>query len=184
MIKVTKAEMDAFNFKISNYELKHLNEVMTKYKINHTYHRVWHFLAQARVESQYGEHRVENNTYLYYAEHYVGINGNRNAADAYKYRGSGYLQLTGRSQYKELSEAYDNPKILSKGAPYVGAFYAWESAGWYWNRNNMNSMADKHEPVRDFSDVINFGSVKPSYDKPNAETDRVNAYNQVRKIIN
>jgi hypothetical protein len=41
----------------------------------------------------------------------------------------------------------NDPKIMTGGAKYVGQNYPWSSAGYWWNKNNMNAMVDKGASV-------------------------------------
>lgn len=52
-----------------------------------------------------------------YFRGYTGMNGNRNADDAYKYIGRGYLQITGRANYADIGnrigkDLVNNPQLL------------------------------------------------------------------------
>lgn len=174
VVKVTLKEMQKFGFRTTAKEVSDLNEVMGKYAINHTYHRVWHFLAQCAEESGYGLYRTELGGKGYFAS-YVGRMGNRNLNEAYKYRGAGFIQLTGRNNYTAFSKAFKNPKILSLGADYVGKYYPWESAAYYWNSVNLNAKADAHYTVRQITPYINGGE--------NGLQERINAYNKIKSII-
>ena len=58
--------------------------------------------------------------------------GNTDPEDGYKYRGAGYIQLTGRYNYNEFSKAMNDPLIFEEGTSYVAENYAWEASGWFW----------------------------------------------------
>lgn len=77
---------------------------------------------------------------------YAGRNGNGNEAsgDGYRYRGRGLIQLTGRNNYSaaalKLAEPYiDQPDLVA------GPADACLTAGWYWDRNGLNRLADAGE---------------------------------------
>ena len=175
MIEITLRDMERFGFQTTSKEVSDLNDVMSKYKINHTYHRVWHFLAQCAHESGYGKYRTELYNSKYDFESYVGRMGNRNLDDAFKYRGAGFIQITGRDNYTLFSKAFNNPKILSIGATHVAKYYPWESAAWFWNSRNLNEKADEHYTVRQITPYINGGE--------NGLQDRIEAYNKIKSII-
>lgn len=83
-------------------------------------------------------------------------NGNEASGDGYKYRGRGFLQITGFNQYLVLSkdtgvDFLENPELLQE------ELHAMVSACWYWNKNNLNKHADK-DNLDAISDVINIGS--------------------------
>lgn len=82
-------------------------------------------------------------------------NGNEASGDGWKYRGRGFIQLTGKSNYAELSKAVGidfvkNPDLLLEEANALIA------ALWFWNKNKLNVLADKND-VRGITRVINGG---------------------------
>lgn len=178
MIKVTIGEMRRFGFSTTAKEVSDLNDVMTKYKINHTYRRVWQFLAQCAEESDYGSLRSELYNSISDFDKYVGRMGNRDLADAFKYRGAGFIQLTGRDNYAAFAKEFHNPKILSIGATHVAKYYPWESAAFFWHNNNLNERVDEGYTVRKTTIVVNGGITKYTHlDK------RIAAYNRIKEII-
>jgi len=67
-------------------------------------------------------------------------NGNEQSGDGWKYRGRGFLQITGRENYLLLSkdtriDFLNNPDLLLEEAN------AMISALWFWQKNNLNSFA-------------------------------------------
>lgn len=78
---------------------------------------------------------------------YAGMNGNRDEAsgDGWKYRGRGFKQITGESNYKEVSQVLygdettllDNPDSVATD-PLVAA----RTAGAFWHLRGMNAVAD------------------------------------------
>ena len=91
--------------------------------------------------------------------------GNTQVGDGYKFRGAGYIQLTGRYNYQQFSDyieqeyGYDS-KIMSEGADYVAKAYPWEAAGYYWNKHNVNETIKKgteggQDTITTFSQVSN-----------------------------
>lgn len=74
---------------------------------------------------------------------YAGRNGNGDEAsgDGWRFRGRGLIQLTGRNNYTaaalRLAEPYvDQPDLVASPAD------ACLTAGWFWDRNSLNKLAD------------------------------------------
>lgn len=82
-------------------------------------------------------------------------NGNQNSGDGWKYRGRGFIQLTGRSNYTLLSKDtgvyyVGNPDLLLNEADSM------VSALWFWQKNRLNELADWGD-VEGATRVINGG---------------------------
>ena len=148
-----------------------------------TVRRMAHFLSQCSHESQ-GFTRVEENL-NYSAERLVEIfprhfrdrdpkayernpqrianlvyanrldNGGEDSGDGYRFRGRGYIQLTGRFNYK-LFDDYVSEDIL-QDPDLVATQYPLLSAGFFWNYRKMNNLADK-ECVECITKAVNGGT--------------------------
>lgn len=75
---------------------------------------------------------------------YAGRLGNNQDNDGYNYRGRGLIQLTGRELYSNCATAIgvdivNNPQLLLEPSN------ACMSAGWYWNKKGLNSLADSSD---------------------------------------
>lgn len=73
-------------------------------------------------------------------------NGDASTNDGWKYKGRGFIQLTGKSNYEQFSkdtgiDVLNNPDLLLEEAN------AMVSAIWFWNKNNLNSLADKDDII-------------------------------------
>jgi putative chitinase len=77
---------------------------------------------------------------------YADRMGNKDEAsgDGWKYRGRGLIQLTGKNNYVAYSMACDN-EALQKPDIVAEPKYAAESAGWFWNVNKLNTLADAQD---------------------------------------
>lgn len=142
-----------------------LNEVMEKYGIT-TPIRQAMFLAQIAHESNELKNTVENLNYsakrltevfpryfrtLEEAQSYdrqpekianrVYANrmGNTENGDGWKHRGRGPFQLTGKENYNAFCAVSGCPDINLVSGPAWGS----ESAGWFWNSRELNTLADK-----------------------------------------
>ena len=75
---------------------------------------------------------------------YGGRMGNdvESSGEGWKYRGRGIKQLTGKENYERCGaglgvDLVENPDLLLEPR------YAALSAGWFWNKHNLNDLADK-----------------------------------------
>jgi len=67
-------------------------------------------------------------------------NGSEASGDGYKFRGRGYIQLTGKDNYTQFGKAIgedvlSNPDIVS-------GKHALLSAAWFWSKNGLNNLSD------------------------------------------
>lgn len=165
-----------------------LDKVTEEFSIN-TKLRLAHFLAQAAHESN-GFRVLEENlnysaegllktfpkyfpdkaTALTYAHIPIAIasrvyanrlgNGDKGSGEGWRYRGRGYIQLTGKDNYRAFSDFTQidfvvNPDLLLQPE------FAMRSAGWFFAIvKNLNPIADKgaeEEIVREITKRINGG---------------------------
>ena len=68
-------------------------------------------------------------------------NGPESTGEGYKFRGRGYIQLTGKENYTAFGKAI-NEDILSNPDK-VAANYALLSAAWFFNKNGLHKIADE-----------------------------------------
>ena len=68
-------------------------------------------------------------------------NGNEASGDGFKFRGRGYIQLTGKDNYTAFGRAI-NEDILSNPDK-VASTYALLSAAWFFSKNGLHRMADE-----------------------------------------
>ena len=69
-------------------------------------------------------------------------NGDEESKDGWKFRGRGALQLTGKNNYTAFSKYLDKPEILDN-PDLVANEYAFESAMFFFEKNNLWSICDK-----------------------------------------
>lgn len=66
--------------------------------------------------------------------------------DGQKYRGRGLIQVTGRANYEACSEAlFGDSRLLATPELLEQPVYASMSAGWFWHRAGLNTLADKSD---------------------------------------
>ena len=69
-------------------------------------------------------------------------NGNEASKDGWKFRGRGALQLTGKSNYEAFAKYLGKPEIMTN-PDLVATTYAFESAMFFFDKNNLWSICDK-----------------------------------------
>jgi putative chitinase len=107
-------------------------------------------------------------------------NGDEASKDGWKYKGRGYIQLTGKDNYKAFSEWAKEPTILSNPDQVADDKYAGLSAIWFWNKNGLSKIADT-DNLRDDKTLIKITS------RVNGGThglaDRLERFNNYKKIL-
>jgi putative chitinase len=69
-------------------------------------------------------------------------NGPESSGDGWKFRGRGPIQLTGKSNYTQFSQDVGRPDVLTN-PDIVTTELAFESALWFFRKNNLFAIADK-----------------------------------------
>ena len=67
-------------------------------------------------------------------------NGTEASGDGYKFRGRGYIQLTGKDNYTQFGTAIG--ENITSNPDVVSGKYALLSAAWFWSKNGLNKLAD------------------------------------------
>ena len=67
--------------------------------------------------------------------------GNIEDGDGWKFHGRGVIQLTGRANYTVCGQALNRP-FVDTPELLLDPEYACLSAGWFWNKKNLNALAD------------------------------------------
>ena len=100
-------------------------------------------------------------------------NGDEESGDGWKYRGRGIIQCTGKDLYKTLSNAL-NIDLISDPDMLLEMPYASMSAGWFWNRKQLNLLADSKD-YKEMTKRINGGF--------NGLDDRILKIEQAKKVL-
>lgn len=69
-------------------------------------------------------------------------NGDEASGDGYKFRGRGAIQLTGKANYQNFANHIKNQEIMTN-PDLVASDYAFESAIFFFDRNNLWDICDK-----------------------------------------
>jgi putative chitinase len=67
-------------------------------------------------------------------------NGDEASGDGFKFRGRGYIQLTGKANYTEFGKAINENITLNPDV--VSDKYALLSAAWFFSKNGLHKLAD------------------------------------------
>lgn len=159
---------DRLKTHIPDAVLDQIPDCMDKFSIN-TPLRLAHFLAQCAHESMDFKAVEENLNYSadalkrVFSKYFPGNladsyarqpekiasrvyggrmgNGDEASKEGYKFRGRGYIQLTGKENYSKFAAAIDddvvgNPDLVKSKYPLL-------SAAWFWNTKSLNQLADQ-----------------------------------------
>lgn len=102
--------------------------------------------------------------------------GNTLPGDGHRFKGRGLIQITGRSNYTQLSRAFGIDFLTSPGLLEVPNM-AVRSACWWWQSRNLNDIADLDtvESFRKITRIINGGF--------NGWEDRLARWESAKKIF-
>jgi putative chitinase len=180
-----------------------LDNVVELFKIN-TPLRLSHFLSQCAHESMDFKLTIENlnygadgllNTFPKYFTKLSAIkyqrsperianiayanrmgNGNIESGDGWKYRGRGYIQLTGKDNYTAF-DSFVAENIIEQ-PELVALKYPLLSAAWFFHKNNLNRISDKGSSVEVITELtkrINGGN--------NGLKDRIHHFEKYYNIL-
>jgi putative chitinase len=104
--------------------------------------------------------------------------GNTLPGDGWRYRGRGLIQLTGKDNYRLCGAAIglplvDEPDLLLEPGPAAMA------AGWYWDSNKLNALADAGNNA-DIGSIVNTGKAGRI---PAGADDRKAIYLRALKVL-
>jgi putative chitinase len=94
-----------------------------------------------RNAAEYAKNPEKIANYVYMDEFRTSKLGNTQPGDGWRFRGRGLKQLTGRDNYTRFAKDYD--MTAEEAAEWVETKEgALASALWFWNTNNLNTVAD------------------------------------------
>jgi putative chitinase len=108
-----------------NYGAKGLQSIFKKY-----------FPTEAKALEY--ERKPEKIANLVYANRMS--NGDEKSGDGFRFRGRGYIQLTGRANYTLFNKFVDEDVVVNPDL--VATKYPLLSAGWFFNSNGLHKLAD------------------------------------------
>jgi len=156
---------------IKDWEIEELNKCLRTFDIT-TKNRIRHFLAQISHESGGGRYMKE----IASGRSYEGRRdlGNTKPGDGVRYKGAGYLQMTGRYNYQAFADYINDQKVM-QGVNYVAKTYPATSAGFWWMNNQMNALCDQSPTVAQVTLRVNGGY--------NGLRDRMYYYERCLQVI-
>lgn len=163
--------------------LGELPKIMDRYELN-TPLRLAHFLAQCAHESAGFTRVTENLKYnperlmQVFPRHFPTLlstkayahkpeaiankvyagrigNGTEKSGDGWKFRGRGYIQLTGKANYQDFANYAKLLSILIN-PDLVATEYPLQSAAWFWVTRKLNEVADTNDLNR-VTKIVNGG---------------------------
>jgi putative chitinase len=87
-------------------------------------------------------------------------NGPEASGDGYKFRGRGYIQLTGKDNYTAFGKSIGVDMSVNPDS--VASTHALSSAAWFWSKNKLNEIADtgaSDEVVTKITKRVNGGTI-------------------------
>jgi putative chitinase len=196
-------KLDALSGHVPDAVIRQIPDCATKFDIN-TPLRLAHFLAQCGHESNGFITTQENLNYSAdglkkifpkyfpddladsYARQPEKIasrvyanrmgNGDEASGDGYTYRGRGYIQLTGKDNYRAFGEATGVDSLNNPDS--VADPYALLSAGWFWNSRALNALADagaSDEAVTEITERVNGGTL--------GLDDRISRFKEIYAVL-
>jgi len=151
---ITMAQMNNMGWRPTQAQLNDLNTCCNKFGIT-TSARRRHFISQCSHESACGVYTKE----LASGQAYEGRKdlGNTQPGDGPRFKGAGYIQLTGRYNYQAFANYIGDQSVMT-GVDYVASKYPWQSAGFWWYKNSMNSLCDSGASVETVTRRVNGGT--------------------------
>jgi predicted chitinase len=148
-----------------------LNRTLRQFNIT-TPPRIQHFISQCAHESGMG--RWTKELASGWAYEFRADLGNTQPGDGPRFKGAGYLQMTGRWNYQQFANFVGDQRVM-EGVDYVAANYPWLSAGFWWHNAGMNAFIDGGATVEQVTRRVNGGL--------NGLADRIRLFNLAVQIF-
>ena len=144
-----------------NYGAAGLQSIFKKY-----------FTAESAKEFERKPERIAN---IVYANR-MG-NGNQASGEGYKFRGRGYIQLTGKDNYSAFDKTVEDDILASPDL--VATKYPLLSAAWFFHKNGLHKIADEGATdavVTKVTKRVNGGTL--------GLPDRIKHFNEYNNLLN
>jgi len=139
---------ESANFMVSEENLYYRPETMC---------RVWPSRFKSVVDAEPYARNPEALANKVYADR-MG-NGSERSGDGYKYRGRGFIQLTGKSNVTQFAQHIGRDRLVDDPSPIADGL-AMESAVFFFERNGLFSLADKgvdRDTIKQITKRVNGG---------------------------
>jgi len=158
---------------IKDSEIVELNSCLRTFNITTTA-RLRHFISQCSHESNGGRWMKE----LASGIAYEGRRdlGNIYPGDGPKFKGAGFIQVTGRYNYQQFANFIKDQRVM-EGVDYVAETYPFTISGFWWHTNKMNELCDIGATCRQVSARVN------GRDPANGLADRERYYRRCVDVI-
>jgi putative chitinase len=103
-------------------------------------------------------------------------NGDETTKEGFKFRGRGYIQLTGKSNYTAFAQSIGEDTVANPDL--VATKYPLASAAWFFSKNGLNTIADKGADTVTVTAVtkrVNGGTI--------GLADRIKHFNEYYKLL-
>lgn len=153
LISEERAE-NFFGRQLALQEIADLNNCCYRFNITTT-KRLQHWMSQVAHESCNLKYCLE----LASGRAYEGRKdlGNTQPGWGVKFRGTGWIQVTGFYWHSEFSKFIGDPKVIEIGCTYTAKNYPASISGFWWMRNSMNNLIDNGATVEEITRRINGG---------------------------
>ena len=155
------------NFKIMEENLNYRAATLLKL-FPKTPKRAWGFTPEEAAAYEKQPKKIANRIY-------GNRMGNRDEAsgDGFRFRGSGFLQLTGHSNFYHAGKALGEDFVMQPELVRTPK-YASQTAGWFWQTHKLNQIADSRDFVT-MTKRINGGTI--------GLDDRIKHINQALAVL-
>jgi putative chitinase len=155
------------NFKIMEENLNYRAATLLKL-FPRTPKRAWGFTPEEAAAYEKQPRKIANRIY-------GNRMGNRDEAsgDGFRFRGSGFLQLTGHSNFYHAGKALGEDFVMQPELVRTPK-YAAQTAGWFWQTHKLNQIADGRDFVT-MTKRINGGTI--------GLDDRIKHINQALAVL-
>ncbi|CAL5995860.1 Chitinase [Hexamita inflata] len=151
---VTMAQLKQLGWtKLTDSLLADLNKAISFYNLSGI-QSIRHFISQCAHESALGYYTAE----IADGSAYEGRKdlGNIYPGDGPKFKGAGFIQMTGRSNYQSFANSIGDQNVM-EGWYYVAPKYPWKSAGYWWYKNGMTAFCNNGATVEEVTKRVNGG---------------------------